>query len=625
MPVDLLEEYEGPVKRAPVDLLAEYEGPVSSEPQTSGFRAFLDPFFKSATAIPLNPLAAPLTKAYEKQEGERLESQEKQHPLANLLGNISGSIAGDIPLMTIPGYGQSKIARYATQGALQGGAAGALHNLPENLGLSEAKNTLMNALETGALSGAIGGGVGGITGALGALRPSRLFRGTLTPEQLLENARVTKGTETNLGEVVKSPFLKRTFENILPHIPGSGIHEKMLRNAENITQKGENLAALNPSGIIPEDVPQHLVNSLSKVYESNNIIKNNLYNNMSNTAESLGINLGLPNFRSTVNSIKEAFKGKTLLKDDEALVGKLSALEDSLSSKIINPATGVEMRSPVSISEANIFKSQLKDMSNDAYAKGNRHEAGMLNRAAKAIDKDIKEAIDNSGSRELKEQFSEAQEYYKNNIAPYQNKDIYKYISGKGDVDNFIQSFIKTGNKQDKFRKLEKLTNILPQEEKNLLSYGFLSKAFNEEGSLNPPALKSLINSLGKNQKKALFGEKASNLKDFEKLVGLNEKSFQTMFNPPTGQTLKEMISLLGGFGGVLAGYAYGGPEGALGALAAVPAAKYAGKKLTSEKFRENLIKKMIENDIRKQAPLRNNIPPYLGSVLSEQLLRGNE
>src|SRR6185312_13815525 len=113
------------------------------------------------------------------------------------------------------------------------------------LGVPQAAYSAIQEPENPGKAAAIGLASGAIAptleGVVNALRPSSLLRGNLSPEQLAKNLDVTQGTETGLGRVIESPTLNRVYENVLPHVIGSGAEDTMQRTANDIIGKGNNL------------------------------------------------------------------------------------------------------------------------------------------------------------------------------------------------------------------------------------------------------------------------------------------------------------------------------------------------------------------------------------------------
>ena len=122
----------------------------------------------------------------------------------------------------------------------------------------------------------------------------------------------------------------------------------------------------------------------------------------------------------------------------------------------------------------------------------------------------------------------------------------------------------------------------------------YLSRAI-EDGQLNPTKLDTLYGKLGEKQRSALIPDKAmrKEIENYTRGVGMNKETFQTMFNPKTGQ--RNLDSVIGAME-ALAGYNIAGLKGMAVALpVGGVAGRAANKALTSQRLRNSLVKKMLK------------------------------
>ena len=190
-------------------------------------------------------------------------------------------------------------------------------------------------------------------------------------------------------------------------------------------------------------------------------------------------------------------------------------------------------------------------------------------------------------------EYKNAQANYGSKYAPFEHPDITKFTREGGDPDLILSHFIK-GGANDRGELLGRLTGKLEKDLKVLPLHMYLSKAI-EDGQLNPVKLHTLYDKLGKKQRDALIPDKVmrDQIENYTRGVGMNKESFQTMFNPKTGQ--RNLDSLIGTME-ALAGYSAGGLKGAAIALPVGGiAGRIAGKALTSEKVRTGLVKAMLK------------------------------
>lgn len=494
-------------------------------------------------------------------------------PRKSIAGNIERGIGNYLP------YGVAAGPSLAGQLA-GGGAYGAATTEPNesNLGgilpSGEAggavKGALVNALTHGAFN------------AFNALRPSQLLRGTLSPEELKNNLEVTKDTNTNLGDVINSPFLKRQYENVLPRIPFSGADEVMQKTANQVKQKGEDLLGKIGQGYESLDPRAALQSALKKASVEARNEKNKSFENINKIADDANLNIGRNNFRKTAQNTLQEIEASQELKREfpKDLYGDLQSYATNDKGN--------------SLKLTNIFKGKIGDKAQDAYINGNMYEYGILRNLKDSIGKDIDESIENSNNPGLKSLYEKTQKDYAEKFAPFEDPDITKFTRQGGDSDLLLSRFLKNGH-NDRGNLLSKLLDKLPEHHKELPAYNYLSKAI-EDGELKPLKFRALYNKLGQNQKQILIPDK--NLREainkYVDLVGKNTESFNNMYNPKTGQRALDSV-IQSGLG--LTGYRLGGLPGAVAGLT-VPGLAAHGivKGLTSPGVREALIKAMIDN-----------------------------
>lgn len=456
------------------------------------------------------------------------------------------------------------------------------------------------------LSRGIGRNIANIVPAANALNklksiaPSNIFRGALSPEELKNNLRITQGTETGLGDVIGSPFLKRMNENILTKIPFSGVTESMQRNAGNIINKGHNLLYQLAGESDIGNLDQYLNDALKESFNSHQSEKNAHYSRVNKLADEVGLNLDLPEFAKKASEHKNAIQDTNIIKYDpemQSLLGKLGLYENPVKTEKRTGKIVDEYGSPLlnetkkiypSLQEANLLKGKLNNLANQHGASSNpsdRHLAGVFGGLARTLKQDIQEGIEKSGHEGLKTAYKEAEENYGKKFSPFLDKQIYKFINGSSDPETLVSSFIKTGKSTDRANLINKLTKKLPFEDRNLLGYAYLQRAMDENNVLNPMKLKTLLskNSLGNKQFEALFPNPVlrNALRDYVDLVDMNTKSLKVMWNPETGQMNMDVLPLLS--------------KSPTNFLAKVMGAPYVGKKLRSEKTRTKLVNKMIK------------------------------
>ncbi len=473
--------------------------------------------------------------------------------------------------------------------------------------LKSSENPFTGALIGGAntpdntlLGMAVGGTAGAIPGlgkkAFNAIRPSNLFRGQQTPEQLQNSLSVTAGTETPLGDVLQSPFLKHAYENVVAKVPFSGANESMQRTGQHIVQKGNDLMRDLLGNHSPANVEGELSDTLQKANKFHINQKVQLYNEPDKISKEIGMKLNLPTFSNIAKESVAAIEDTNILKTEpefKKLLNKLQNYQnpDKQINKGFDYATGKPIieNKPPTLKEANILSGHLNDLAEKYSASGNpadRNSANVFRRLSKALKADIKNSINETGNEDLISSFDKAEKNYAQNYSPFLEKEIYKFANGKVDPDMIVQAFIKTGKSTDRSNLLEKFTSKLPESKRKLLGYAFLKRAYNANGELDPLAFKQLLSNknLGPRQFDLLFpGKLGKQLRDYSALIEKNPEAFQVMKNPKTGARVSDLIT-----GGAMV-------FNPIATGAGILSSRALNKLMTSPKVREKLVNKMLE------------------------------
>lgn len=496
----------------------------------------------------------------------------------------------------------------------------------------------------GAMQGAILNALPIVAGKVfEALRPSKLYRGNLSDEELAKNleavgapqeevysryqqnladtagqenrysfagerqaeagrkaakeAAKEYGTETPLHEVTQSPGMKYGYENVVAPIPGSAAYSTMQRAAKQVQQEGEQLMKE-----VGPDIPSHTMNrnlheALSEAAEDVRHAKQGHWKKVNQIADNVnlkvkpgenidlfdnnGLVIGRTNFQDKAKEILNEIKASKEL-EAEYPPGFVADLE-----RYANNTEGNNLK------RSNIFKGLLRDKANDFYTEGKMHLYGQMKDLQRALQKDIDSAIENSGSQELKDAYQEANQYHAIHYAPFEDPDIVKFIRKGGDPDVLFSHFLK-GGKNDRGEFLNKLMSKLPSAgKKNELPLKMLlGRNVDRKLGLDPGKFATEWGALGPNQRAALVPDVKLRAKidKYARKVEMNREALNVMFNPKTGARLAHPVVLSG------LTYLLGGPAKAGVAMAGMAGARGATKALTSPTMREALINEMLKN-----------------------------
>lgn len=423
-----------------------------------------------------------------------------------------------------------------------------------------------------------------------AMRPSRMFAGNLSPEELNGNLEATQGTNTGLGDVIGSPTLKRLYENVLPRVPFTGADVAMQKTAGQLIEQGEGHIAKLGEGLPEGDKTKIFQDALKEAASqaSKENVKN--YQKVNKIADDQGLIVPRENFRSKAQAILDDIDQSPELKR-KMDAGLLSDIREYAKNEKGN-----------NLRLSNIFKGKLNDAATEFYLDGKKYEYGLMRDLKEALGKDIEGSISSSKSEELKEAYDYAQKQHGAHYRQFEDPDITKFTREGGDADLMLSHFLRIGQ-NDRSNLLSKVTAKLPEKLQSLPSYMYLSRAIDENG-LNPLKMRTLYKNLGQKQRELLISDPAMKkaLEKYIKAVGMNTEAFNTMFNPKTGQRNLDVVGSalgLGGssalsplFGGGITGHVLGGLAGvALPGLAG----RAATKLMTSPTVRTSLVKAIIK------------------------------
>ena len=481
------------------------------------------------------------------------------------------------------------------------------------------------------------------------------LRGNLPTEEILNRIEAAKGTATGLGRILDQPQLTQFLENILKYSPFSGYQKGVNKTINNL--EGRATAALEElsGGKIPQDVDilEEIQKQLQKSVAGTIKISDANYKELDTLAKELGIKVNRDNIAeasrkmlSKINAnpeLKRKVSGK-MMQDlefysyktpetpkysepavisetpaarekqnfDQLLTGEQgaiipgqnvpaprahnysqeqSSLQDLLEGKSSKPEYG--------FNESNVSRGLLGEDQYESLYAGKRHEAGQYGTLKKALDTDMRVAIEKSGDKELEGLWQEAQQFYKNQVVPTQSPRIKKFVNDPAltESESIIATFLRYGPKQDRVKLLKQLTNHLDEQGMERLRYAIFSDELGESSVQN---MTKVWNKLGTKQKAELIPDEAmrESMEHLSQVAKLNPKALQEMYNPETGakfliqETLKRLTGLTVGYGA---------------GLIPILGGRYATRKLTDEAAREAIVKALIDEGL-SESIVKNTI-----------------
>lgn len=143
---------------------------------------------------------------------------------------------------------------------------------------------------SGSLLGAATNAGTGLAGrAISSIMPSNLIKNMVgvSPETLKKNVDIAGNTNTGLGDIVGSPFLKRTYENLLSKNPFSGADSKMAATASAITDKSNDIVNGYLGNTAPHEVEDKIGEALTQAAKDQDATKRALYKKAEDLADGI--------------------------------------------------------------------------------------------------------------------------------------------------------------------------------------------------------------------------------------------------------------------------------------------------------------------------------------------------
>ena len=565
-------------------------------------------------------------------------------PWAALAGNITGGIGSTLPTLPAGGAASSSLLKaYPWLGkfgaglgaaAVEGGLFGGSQWV--NPGETRLDNAIHGA-EAGVAGSAFLQGLGKVGNAVAskvfpASKVAEHVSPNLSAADLAKSLRAAEGTSTPIGDILQSPYLKKTFENkIIPGV-GSGGQEILGKIEGQIANKTENVLDKLGNQYQGQDLNNVVKEMMDSAFTRQQKIKNGLYDSVSEIAKHEKFAPDLPEFTNLAKETISTIENSPLLSTDpktRQLFNKVAGFQNP-TKDVMSPIVDqygkplVSKTLKPSIKEVNILANKLWDegskLSYSPVAQ-DRHMAGLFKDLATKARHDIRDEITSKGSKELQSAYGVATENYKKNFSGFLDKDIYKFLGDKKDGESIVREIIRPSKAHDKANRIKKVQDILPNDEKNLLGYSFLQSARNKEGDLTAQSVNKQLNSLGNRQFNALFPDKTlqREIKDLQRLYKLNPEALQRMHNPKTGARLSENVDAISTLGQAALGGSLGGWGGAAVTLGIKPLLNnHLAKKFTSEDFRGKVINEIVKNAMRKDA--KPMMRQYLEKLLTTSL-----
>jgi hypothetical protein len=427
------------------------------------------------------------------------------------------------------------------------------------------------------------------------------LRGNLPTEEILRRVEAAKGTATGLGRILDQPQLTQILENVSRYSPFSGYQKGVNKTIANMEARAaSNLDELS-GGEIPQDVEvleeiqkqlQNSVGNKIKLSDAN-------YRKLDELANQLGVKVNRDDITQTAREMLKKIRSNPELarKTRPGIIQDLEFYANPSKGRpqnIDEALTGSQPKQEYGFNESNLTRSLLGEDQYEALLASKRHESGQYGTLKKALDRDMRVAIEKSGDPELEGLWQEAQKFYKNEIVPTQSPRIKKFVNDPdlSESENIIATFLKYGPKQDRVKLLKQLTNHLDEKGMERLRYAVFSDELGESSIQN---MTKVWHRLGPKQKAELIPDEVmrENMEAMAQVAKMNPKAIHQMYNPETGAWAKVM-EMVKGIAGIAAGSATTGGS--------IVGARMATELLTNEKARNAIIKRLLDEGYSNKA-----------------------
>ena len=576
-------------------------------------------------------------------------------------GYQGGEVAGDIASFMFGGGPAFQGLKAASKLPYAGAALGKLVGerfLPSlarrglgtgaYMAIQNPENRMDKAVQGAAMSGLVDTGFATVLGAPGAVRAgARKLRdvyqkraeGTFGPEYrrvLRERLKAAEGSQTPLGDVLRDPFLKRTFENYLAHETGY-VHDTRSAMKKDLTDKLDDVfkgwRTVKGKEVLPEHIDQKIKEGLEKAYEKQRQAKIKLYKDVNKLTEKENFHVDLEKTNKVFDKVSGDLDKLGLIKSYRERSDVFKAFEKVLKPKEKEPEKTVQIldqygipfkstappraeqklsADELSLVNLKTLATDLRTMARSIGEKGEGHHA--VDMLSNALRSDIKESVKKLGPA-AKKALEKADKNYAQKFAPYLDREVKKILMGATEPSEIVSKFVKKGSGRDAVEQLQKITKVLDKDTLNLLKHKFFAQNAGAMENLlegtNIPIYTSrpdkfaasFKNALGTNQKKALFNpQERQKLGRLVDRIGMNpvaasEEAFKKAA-VVNGQALREMIKKMGVVPAL--GASVVAPKAVAGYFTVLMAKKFGerqlAKLLTNERVREFAVKQITSS-----------------------------
>ena len=486
------------------------------------------------------------------------ETGDSKFEVSRLAGNVVVPVKG---AGLIKGTGTAvNVARAATAGAIAAGTQQQVLNTSPDVGgqaddywTEKGKQTATGAVLGPIAQQLLKGGTTLVAKGVNAVK-GRLQSGA---QEVIDQA-AKHDVPVTYGDVSRGPIASKA-EVALESIPGP------LGTAT--FREGQQVAAKTAAGNVAQDLRDRMINAgfrgvkdIDAAAASGNKVAIALKNEIANAGddwnkiiqtsgnvkafrskliadkmydkvEQLANQAGDVPLNKTQQAVDDALKEVTASRlPDQELTNLLQRIKDGLA----------DTTKDASYTGARRLRSDLGALMDDYYKGANsvvgQKGVGFLSQIKSAVEQDMGDFIQQSGSRDLQQAANRADRFYKTSVVPYKDRALAMALKD-AHPDEVYGKFIQQG----KGERAQTFLDALDEKGKAAVKYGMVTtaidKATNETTGVFSPAKFAASLEKVKEARGALFkGQDKWELDGFTKLMRHVERAGQYAENPPTGQ-----------------------------------------------------------------------------------------
>ena len=344
---------------------------------------------------------------------------------------------------------------------------------------------------------------------------------------------------------------KELVNDVAPAFGNAKVREGLTDLANTMDQKTNDLVKgfdlkdatgkpiVSAEGELPSmgDVSKNIEDKINAKYSDIVSTHKKGYEDLNNKAREMGVTSKAPNY---TDELKNVANWKA---SEHDIVGGPSKEVKATAKEMLDNINS--LGKPLSFEGITKAVPKLNELIRDSY--DSPAEKAFYTKLRDAAEKDIDEAVDNSGHPELRTQLSQNKKYFKDNVVPFFDKsnptNLSRYVGPNAKPhENILQDLVAQGKKGNASA-LSKTLSLVP-EIKDDLGYLQLNSAGSQLGKETRPDVKNALQSvtgMHKDTASALFSpDKLQQIRDLRTATAKLDPLLSYGANPATGARVQQ-------------------------------------------------------------------------------------